>query len=224
MGWRADPDDRPAAPSAWGEVAGSMVVDPSQLGSERELCPHTTGYSSELTISAFTTCALSGISNVLTSVRGRCVSTMGVSRGLASLPPLGSNSSRGEIKLSAATGATIKLGGSAGCPTDVIGSRERDPATICGPGTVSSLWVSGSLNRLGWCSGCPTNVSESRERDPATICRPGSALPLRFDNSLVTLSWGAGGPTDVSESRNGDPATICGPVPASLLMWRGFST
>ncbi len=46
----ADPDDRPAAPSAWGEVAGSIVgqADPSQLGSERELCPHTTGYSSEL--------------------------------------------------------------------------------------------------------------------------------------------------------------------------------
>jgi hypothetical protein len=48
--WRADPDDRPAAPSVWGEVAGSIVGqgDPSQLGSERELCPHTTGYSSKL--------------------------------------------------------------------------------------------------------------------------------------------------------------------------------
>ncbi len=51
MGWRADPYDRPAAPSAWGEVAGSIVgqADPSQLGSERELYPYTTGYSSELT-------------------------------------------------------------------------------------------------------------------------------------------------------------------------------
>jgi hypothetical protein len=46
----ADPDDHPAAPSAWGEGAGSMArqADPSQLESERELCPHTTGYSSEL--------------------------------------------------------------------------------------------------------------------------------------------------------------------------------
>ncbi len=50
MVWHADPVDRPAAPSAWGEVAGSMVgqVHPPQLGSERELCPHTTGYSSQL--------------------------------------------------------------------------------------------------------------------------------------------------------------------------------
>ncbi len=33
-----------------GEGAGSMAgrADPSQLESERELCPHTTGYSSEL--------------------------------------------------------------------------------------------------------------------------------------------------------------------------------
>ncbi len=48
--WHADPVDRPAAASAWGEVAGSMVgqVHPPQLGSERELCPPTTGYSSEL--------------------------------------------------------------------------------------------------------------------------------------------------------------------------------
>jgi hypothetical protein len=51
LGWRADPNDRPAAPSAWGEVAGSMAGqdDTSQLRSERELCPHTTGVSSELT-------------------------------------------------------------------------------------------------------------------------------------------------------------------------------
>jgi hypothetical protein len=48
---RIIPNDRPAAPSALGEVAGSMVGqdDPPQLGSERELCSHTTGYSSELT-------------------------------------------------------------------------------------------------------------------------------------------------------------------------------
>jgi hypothetical protein len=47
---RADPDDRPAAPSVWGEGAGSMArqTDPFQLESERELCPHITGYSSKL--------------------------------------------------------------------------------------------------------------------------------------------------------------------------------
>jgi hypothetical protein len=50
--WRADPDDCPAAPSAWWEVAGSMAgqADPSQLESERELCPNTTGDSSELNL------------------------------------------------------------------------------------------------------------------------------------------------------------------------------
>ncbi len=49
--WRADPNDCPAALSVWGEGAGYMAgqADPSQLERERELCPHTTGYSSELT-------------------------------------------------------------------------------------------------------------------------------------------------------------------------------
>ncbi len=144
------------------------------------------------TTSEFTTCALSGISNVLTSVRGRGVSTIGVSRGLASLPLLGSNSSRGEIKLSAAAGVSNKVGGSTGCPTDVSGSRERDLATICGSGSMSLFRVSDSLSRLGWCSGCPTDVSESRERDPTAICGPGLALPLGFDKSLVKLGWGGG--------------------------------
>jgi hypothetical protein len=48
--WRADPDDRPATPSVLGEGAGSMAgqADLPQLESERVLCPHTTGYSSEL--------------------------------------------------------------------------------------------------------------------------------------------------------------------------------
>ncbi len=46
--WRADPDDdRPAAPSACGEGAGSIgrQADPSQQESERELGPYTTGYT-----------------------------------------------------------------------------------------------------------------------------------------------------------------------------------
>ncbi len=107
-----------------------------------------TGTERARDISAFTTCALSGISNVLTSVRGRGVSTIGVSRGLASLPPLGNNSSYGEIKLSAVAGASIKLGWCAGFPTDVSGSRDRDPATICGPDSVSLMRVSGNLSRL----------------------------------------------------------------------------
>jgi hypothetical protein len=48
--WHADPNDHPAAPSMWGEGAGNMAgqADPSQLESERELCPHTMGYSNEL--------------------------------------------------------------------------------------------------------------------------------------------------------------------------------
>jgi hypothetical protein len=48
---RADPDDRPAGPSAWGEGAGSMAgqADPPLSAREREraMSSHH-GYSSEL--------------------------------------------------------------------------------------------------------------------------------------------------------------------------------
>jgi hypothetical protein len=46
--WCADPDDHPAARVWGGGRQHGGQADPSQQESERELGPHTTGYSSEL--------------------------------------------------------------------------------------------------------------------------------------------------------------------------------
>jgi hypothetical protein len=135
------------------------------------------GPGSRGTTSALTTCALMGVSNDLTRVRGLTVSSSGALGREVSLPLLGRSSSRSMLRLGRVFGIMVELGWETGCPTNVDWSRERDSVTICGFAPASLIRSSDKVTKLGWGTGRTSDVDWSRERDSVTICEP-APIPL----------------------------------------------
>jgi hypothetical protein len=101
------------------------------------------------TTSALTTCALMGVSNDLTRVRGLTVSSSGALGREVSLPLLGRSSSRSVLRLGRVSGIMVELGWETGCPTNVDWSRKRDSVTICGFAPASLIRSSGMVTKPG---------------------------------------------------------------------------
>ncbi len=165
----------PLGPSMAGAPSCGMTTGPASNdppdGMVDKLGPGGRG-----TTSALTTCALMGVSNDLTRVRGLTVSSSGALGREVSLPLLGRSSSRNILRLGRVSGIMVELGWEVGCPANVDWSRERDSVTICGFAPASLIRSSDMVTKLGWGAGRTSDVDWSRQRDSVTICEPAPTL------------------------------------------------